>query len=117
MSDNLLLLVVSEAKLAVRPEDSLEDRLRAAMKASYRHWMVTDEDTQFRGAIGAVYSASEDEDEKARIEAELASLRDMNALLSGVPIDLERVSVPEHPLGLMKMWKEVTAPLDGSDTQ
>lgn len=105
----MLALVMAEAGSAIKPDDSLEDRCRAAMKACYRHWMVTDEDTQFKGAVAAVFVASDDEDEKERIRVELESLAHLSALLSGVPIDLERVTVPENPIGLRKMWQEVTA--------
>lgn len=109
MSDNLLMLVVAEARGAIVPTDSLEDRCRAAMKASYRHWMVTDEDTQFKGAVAAVFSESTDDDEKERIRLELESLRDLSALLSGVSLDLEAIHPLENPIGLRQMWVEVTA--------
>ena len=82
MSDMMLALVMTEAKMHIRPEDSLEDRFRAAFKAAANHWMVLDPDVQFKGAVGAVWAASEDSDEKERIEAELRSLNTLAALLS-----------------------------------
>jgi hypothetical protein len=70
-------------------------------------WMVLDEDTQFKGAVVAVYTASTDEAEKERIKEALDSLRDLAALLSGVPVDVERVKVPDNPLPLRNLWLEV----------
>ena len=70
---------------------------------------MTDEDAQFKGAVAAVYEASTSEDERDRIRAELESLRDLSALLSGVPVDLEQITPLENPIGLRKMWQEVTA--------
>jgi len=104
----MLALVIAGATPVINSEDSLEDRCRAAMKACYRHWMVTDEDTQFKGAVAAVYAATDDPDEKDRIEVELNSLRDLAALLPGVPVDIDSIHSPEHPIGLRKMWLEVS---------
>jgi len=108
-SDTMLALVMAEATPAIVASDSLEDRCRAAMKAVQHHWMVTDEDIQFKGAVAAVYAASEDADEKERIEVELASLRDLSAMLSGVVVDLDAVTIPPDPIGLRKLWLEVTS--------
>jgi len=109
MTDTMLALVAAEGRGAVRAEDSLEDRCRAAMKACHRHWMVTDEDMQFRGAIAAVYESAS-ADERERIEHELESLRDLSALLSGVPVAIEALAerAPSDPIGLRRMWMEQT---------
>lgn len=106
--DNLILLVSAEAGTAIDPDDPLEDRCRAAMKAVQHHWMVTDEDRQFKGAVAAVYSASTDPDERNRIQAELESLRDLAALMSGVPVDLGAARPLDNPIGLRRIWLEVT---------
>lgn len=107
MNDNLLFLAMVAARQAIRPEDSLEDRCRAAMKGTYRHWMVTDEDTQFKAAVAAVYEQTSDEDERQRIKDELESLRDLAALLSGVNVDIEAIRPLENPIGLRNLWVEV----------
>lgn len=106
MTNAGVMIALTEAKTAVKEDDSLEDRLRAAMRVTSRHWCVTNPDEQLRAAVGAVLvSASPDESE--RIEAELANLRSLSALLEGVPVDLERIEPLENPIGVMKLWHEV----------
>ena len=101
-----LLIVIAEAKSAAESKDTLEEKLTAAMNAARNHWMVLDEDKQFRGAIGAVMLLVDNET-RERIELEMKSLNALSAMLSGVPIDIERVEVPEDPIGLLKMWKDL----------
>ena len=91
------------------PEMSLEDRLRAVMKVGREHWMITDEDERFRASVGAALMSATDE-EQEQIKTELHALRDFSALCSGIPIDVSRIVVPENPVGLLALWKEVNAP-------
>lgn len=106
--DNLVYVVLAVVKAAINAEDSLEDRCRSAMRAAHSNGVVTDEDLQFKGAVAAVYAASTDADEKARIEVELKSLAVLSAAMSGVPVDFDAVEVPENPIGLRVLWLEVT---------
>lgn len=110
MNDTALRIAMAEAKGAVERagDGSLEDRLRAAMKATYRHWMATDEDVQFRAAVGGVLLATDDEAEKERLTAEVHQLRLLSATLSGLPIDPEAITPLEEPIGIMRLWHEVT---------
>ena len=86
------------------PEGTLEERLKAAMRQTRNgHWMCTSEDECFRAAVGAVVLKATDE-EKERIKAELDALEALSALFCGVPVDLERIPIPENPLGLSNMW-------------
>ena len=107
MSDNLIMLVMMEAGSAIKPDDSLEDRCRSAMKAAKNHWMVLDEDSQFKGAVAALYEQA-NEDEKVRIKAEFDSLKFLSAMLNGVPVDFDAIEPLENPVGLNKIWREVT---------
>jgi hypothetical protein len=104
--DNLILLVMAESRMAVKPEDSLEDRCRASMKAAKGHWMVLDEDMQFKGAIAAVLETANDE-ETHRITSELEVLKALSAAMSGVPVDFGSVAPAENAVGLSKIWREV----------
>jgi hypothetical protein len=106
--DNLIHIIIALSKSVIKPDDSLEDRCRAAMKAAHANGIVTDEELQFKGAVAAVFVESTDEDEKERIRLELETLRDLSALLSGVPVDLEAIQPLENPIGLRKLWVEVT---------
>ncbi len=101
-----LMIVIAEAKSAAEGEDTLEDKLTAAMNSARNHWMVLDEDKQFRGAVGAVMLLVDDED-KHRLELEMKALNALSALMSGVPIDIDTIEVSDDPIGLMKMWKDL----------
>jgi hypothetical protein len=110
MSDQetMIMLVMADAKHAVKAEDTFEDRLTAAMSAAKNHWMVTDEQLQFKGAIMAVYPSCNPE-EQARLKAELDLLKTIAAASSGIPVDvpavLDRTSKFEG-IGLGKLWRE-----------
>lgn len=112
MTDISIAIPMTEAKAAVErlPEGtSLEDRIRTAMKATHRHWMVTDEDAQFRAAVAAAILTGSD-DEQERLKQEVDSLKSLNALISGVPVDLDRMveqAKASQPVGLLKLWDEV----------
>lgn len=93
-------------------EPDLERRFRKAMKAAKDHWMVTNDQDQFRGAIGAVLLSKETtDDEKERINATVQSLAALNAMISGIPVDvgamLKRQEEGPEPLPLVKWWSEV----------
>lgn len=106
---NGLRIAIADAQTAVKAGDSLEDRLRAAMGRTHGHWLITDEDEQFRAAIGAVMLDAS-EDERERLEAEIHKLKTLSALVSGVPVDMDRVNSADdpEPVGLMKLWKTTT---------
>lgn len=102
-------IIAAEADL--NPEDTLEDRLRAAMKVGRSHWMITDEDQRLRASVAAVLLHCTDE-ERARIEIELQVLRNFGAAMSGVPVDMSRVFGdidPENIIGLLGLWQEAKA--------
>lgn len=106
--DTMIMLVMADARPFVKPDDTLEDRLKAAMSAAKGHWVVKDEQLQFKGAIMAVYPSCSDE-EKQRIEAEMDVLKAIAAASSGVPVDiasvLDRTSKFEG-IGLGKLFRE-----------
>lgn len=105
--DGVLAIACHEAKCAAEKFTVLEDMLRAAMKAMANLWVSTDDDLRFRGAVGGVLMVlgdRGDEEAAARINSELDALRSLSALFRGVPVDMERVAMPESPIGLMKMW-------------
>ena len=107
--DNTLAIMISEAKRKVQQDKSLKERLKSAMKITFRHWLVTDEDSQFRAAIGAVL-LSASESEKKKITTELKGLRAISAMTNGVPIDIAQLIKNQEgaePVGLLKLWKEI----------
>lgn len=108
MNTTLLALVATECKAAAEKETTLEGRVTAAMKAAKNHWMVTDDNSQFQGAVAAIYELSDDET-KERIKAEMDSLRYLSAMMSGVAVDFDAIPKLENPIGLMKSWRECAA--------
>ncbi len=85
-----VLLVAAECENAAKEKD-FDARLDKCCEAAKDHWMVLDEEKQFKGAMLAAYRESNDE-EKERIELSLKSLRILSALISGIPVDLEQAA-------------------------
>ena len=101
-------LIEAEARDQIKNAGSLEDKFKAAFKAAKNHWMFTDEDTRFRGAIGAVgISVGVESEHFEAIKREMASLNTLNAILSGVPVDFERLDTNYKPIGIIKLWQEM----------
>lgn len=103
--NNSILVAVTELKQSVDADKPITERLKAAMAQARQHWLVTNEDDQFRAAIGAVLLSATD-DEKARIESELKALRALSAATAGVPINFAALDTQKDPIGLLKIWKE-----------
>ena len=120
MNETLLALVATEAssraerRLADEPDLSLEELIRECMRGSINHWMITDEEMQFKGSCVAAYNLA-DEDGKEDIKTALEDLRNLNALISGVPVDLDRMvanmekhkAAGKEPPPLRKLWDDV----------
>lgn len=106
-ADNMVMIgaqmIHAEAKIKL--EDSIEDRLKAAMKVGRNHWMITDEDQRFRASCGAVLLDATEE-ERERIGDELHNLRVLNALITGVSSNIDAMREQENPIGLLKLWKD-----------
>lgn len=98
-------LVAVECRDAVESAVGLEEKLKAAFAKAQNHWMVTNENQQFAGAVAAVYEKADDET-KERIRIELEGIKALRAMLSGVPVDIDRIEKHESPIGLMKLWHE-----------
>ncbi len=115
----LMQIAITEAQGAVERMDegsTLEDRLLKAMKATKRHWLVTDDNQQFLCGIGAVLvfygSGSE---EHARISDELDGLKKIAAIQQAATAGLS-VNIPDEylkevkdkkPIGLLKIWHSI----------
>ena len=97
-------------------EPDLVERIKACMRVTHDHWMVTDEEQQFKGALGAAMVLSESGD-KERIQSSLKPLQALGAMMSGVPVDLERVvreqeeakEAGQEPIPLRQLWADVKA--------
>lgn len=95
-------MIEAEARDKLASATTLEQKIHAAFSAAKNHWMFTEENTQFVGAVGAILLHATEE-EKERIEAEMLALRALSAL-GGL-----HVSLPDphpNPVGLRKLWAE-----------
>lgn len=45
---------ITELRTMVDSKQSLEERLKVTMRAALGHWLITDEESQFKMAVGAV---------------------------------------------------------------
>lgn len=109
MGSNLLAMGVTVLKSQIPDEGSLEDKLRTAMKASLSDSLFwgPSEDDRFRMSVAAVMLCVDEED-KERLEKEFRLLQSLNAAISGVPVDFERLFEDGgvKAVGLMKLWEE-----------
>lgn len=110
---NSVLIAAVEAESAARDAGNapLEDRARAAMRATRGHWLATREDDQFLAACEGLARVCSPE-EVERIAAELRAQQALAAILSGVPVDLDAAVAQreEHePIGLMLLWRETAS--------
>jgi hypothetical protein len=103
-----MAIAATEAKSAAERASNLDERIELAMKAVKNHWLVTNDSERFQSAVAAVYALS-NEEEQDRIKADLEALKVINAVISGVPVDIDRVEPPEKPLGLGRRWLKVNA--------
>jgi hypothetical protein len=104
--DNCLLVLVTEATLEASDKPTFDAKIDAAMRCAKNHWLVTNKDDRFRGAIAAIYELA-DEPTKARIMAEVDDMRNLSALISGIPIDVSQIKPSKNPLGLLRRWNEI----------
>jgi hypothetical protein len=110
---NSVLVAIQETKMNIQnmADKPVENRLKKAMETMQNHWLVTNKDEQFQAAVGAVLVTATD-DEKERINAELRTLKALNAAMNGIPVDMGRAIEGlegNEPIGLTKIWKEVLA--------
>jgi hypothetical protein len=95
-----------------------EDLLRVAFKAAFDHWMFTDEQDQFKGAVGAVLITLKEGEEFERLQKAVKALGRVsaliNALQAGIPVDFDSMEKPaedEPPvIPLNQLWCEVKWP-------
>jgi hypothetical protein len=107
-----LMIIASECKSACANEPDLATRIRKAMAPVAKdHWMFTGrhhEETRMKGALAAVLmDPLTTEQDKATITKSLNALKALNALMSGIPVDIEKVAKDsEGCIPLMSIWKE-----------
>jgi hypothetical protein len=112
--DNSIMIGITELRAGIDSKQLLEERLRVTMRAARNHWLVTNEESQFKMAVGAVMVEATEE-ERGRIEVDLKFLKAMSSAASGVPVDFGRLMKElgkdgtVKGVGLMKLWDEIKA--------
>ena len=86
------------------------------MLVTHNHWMCTNEDEQFRAAIGAVMlHYGKGSDEFIQLETEMKSLNKVSAVIhaaqAGLSVNFDSILNAEDneykPIGLLKLWQEI----------
>lgn len=109
---NSMIIAIEEIKSKLDKSKPFLDNITTAMKEAQNHWLITDEEEQFKCAAGALMFIGNDE-QKEVIEQELKGLRTISAMQSGVAVDLEvmmKTMDPDKFFGLMKIWKNLKKP-------
>lgn len=119
MSGNWTAISVAMAEIRdrVRAKETLEERLREAMRLVQDHWMATAEDDRLKAAIGCVMDLyGQGSNEWERLEWEFRQLARLSTALQAAqlgmgidPYSIEGMAEEmqqREPLGLMKMWRE-----------
>ncbi len=108
MPDAVMMIIARVAQTAAEEFTDFEDRAKAAFRSAKGTWITLDENTQFKGGIAAILIMyADDVDMTERLTRELQSLRTLEAMMSGVPVDVSGITESDiKPLGLMKLWHE-----------
>ncbi len=105
---NSMVIAMGDIEGELDKEAPVKERLKHAMKLARKHWLVTDEDAQFRAAVGAVVVTVSPE-EKEIIMGELYFLKCLGAAVQGVPVNIVGIIMdrPKDAYGLRGLWNEV----------
>jgi len=109
---NITAVLIGE--IEIDQTDSLETRLRTAFAVAHNHWLVTDQDIQFKAAIAYVLASyPEEHPDRINLKFEWDLLVHMSDVVErGAAPDanlLDRAQVTKTP-GAYKMWKKLTQP-------
>lgn len=113
--DNSIMLGITELRQSVDSGQPLKERLKIAMRSALHHWLITNEEDQFKTAVGAVMVEATEE-ERELIEVELKFLQALSAASRGIPVNfavlMEEVQEKKEThelIGLKNLWDEVKA--------
>lgn len=105
--DVKFMIAVTDAEHAAKRENGLIAKVVMAMKETYNHWLLTDDDERFKAAVAGAIMACDNENDREHLKDEMKSLNSLSALLTGVPVDFSKVKTPKNPIGLMNLWLEI----------
>jgi len=118
MYETAAALMATEFQDDFKGLDKAEDMLRVAFKKAYNHWMFSEEQDQFKGAVGAVLITLKSGPEFDRVNEALRQLSRASALISalqqGIPVDWDSMEKPDENappvIPLNQLWCEVKWP-------
>lgn len=114
-------LIEAECREKLAAVSTAEEALRIAFKAAHNHWMFTDEQDQFKGALGAALIRLKEGPEFERLQKSIRALGKLSAMLNalqqGVPVNLEAMLEEQERekedgielIPLQKLWQEARA--------
>jgi hypothetical protein len=105
--DASFMIAVTEATNAAKRKVALIEKVAAAMKVTCNHWMLTDDTLRFKAAVGGAIIACTSSEDRERLVKEMKGLNALSALLTGVPVDFDKVEISENPIGLMGLWGNI----------
>ena len=109
MIQNHVSIAISILRDYVPKDGSLKYRLRETMAKAWHEcgWILTADDDYIKAAVGAVMmEAGEGSDDFENLSKELRALGALSAAMSGIPVNMELVEMPEDPVGVLGLWSE-----------
>ena len=107
-----LALAVTIIRPACAGEPDLLERIKKAMREAKDYWMSNSDEFKFRAAIGAaLVETPQDSPDYQRIISNFHVLRNINAMIQGIPINIEDALAElegAEPIPLVAMWREIT---------
>lgn len=123
VGDNLFLILVDEVRQELEENEmesatncrhQLFENIKLAMNVAKNHWLVTDQNIQFRGAIaGTMLFYGAESEEFKRLEWETQQLKIFGNIIEasqkGFSIAPEAIEIDNKftPIGLLKFWREI----------
>lgn len=109
------MIAAADARPRCREILDVEERLRAAMRVTFNHYMETNEMGQVRAAVAASMLESP-ENERERIARSFQALNDLNNLMAaihaGVPVNIDQVKEPpDDCIPILSIWQSVKSEL------
>jgi hypothetical protein len=119
MYETAAALMEAELRDDLRGLTKAEDMLALAFRKAQNHWMFTEEQDQFKGALGAVLISLQSGPEFDRVQEAIKSLGRasaiLNAIQQGVPVDFKEMEkAPADVIPLIRMWCDAKWPQDAA---
>ncbi|MDP9090303.1 MAG: hypothetical protein M3O26_16375, partial [Pseudomonadota bacterium] len=103
MYETAAVIIEAECREELKGKTDAAEMMRIAFKTAHNHWMFTNEQDQFKGAIGAVLITLKEGPEFERLKQSVTQLGKLSAMLNalqqGIPVDMERMLEQQQESG------------------